>query len=147
MQTGMGFSWVLYTVVASFSLLFSTSGDVFCSKFGGVWETLWIFKVARWTHDRCTKINKSPTVSNGVGASSFEIWTAKFGSVVYCGHPSKFMELHLWRFKLEILQSQLPHRHPKSWHSDADISDMGFFLMLLFLSEKKHPAGYTTLYL
>ena len=37
---------------------------------------LWIFKVARWTHDRRTEINESPTVSNGVGASSFEIWTA-----------------------------------------------------------------------
>ena len=45
------------------------------------------------------------------------------------------MELHLWRFKLKILQSWLP----------ADISDLGFFfLMLLFLSEKKSkPVGYT----
>ena len=34
------------------------------------------FKTARWTCDRCPKINKSPTVSNGVRPSSFEIWTA-----------------------------------------------------------------------
>ena len=40
-------------------------------------------------------------------------------------------------FKLEILQSWLPCRHPKTQHSDADISDLGFILvMLLFLSEK-----------
>ena len=98
---------------------------------------LWIFKVARWTHDRCTKINKSPTVSNGVGASSFEILTAKFGSVAYCGHPNKLMELHLWRFKPEILQNCLPRRHRITRHSDADISDLGFlFFMLLFFSEK-----------
>ena len=63
-------------LVASFSLLFTTSRDVVCSKFGEVWETLWIFKVARWTRDRWPKINKSPTVSNGVRASSFEISTA-----------------------------------------------------------------------
>ena len=41
-----------------------------------VWEMLWIFKVARWTWYRWPKINKRLTVSNGVGASSFEIWTA-----------------------------------------------------------------------
>ena len=60
----------------SFPQQFTTSGDVLCLKFGGVWETLWIFKAATWTRNRCTKINKSPTVSNGVRASSFEIWTA-----------------------------------------------------------------------
>ena len=67
---------ILARLVALFPLLFTTSGDVFCSKFGGVWEALWIFKFVRWTHNRCTKINKGPTVSNGVGALSFEIWTA-----------------------------------------------------------------------
>ena len=66
----------LVLVVALFPLLFITSGDVFCSKFCEVWETLWIFKVVRWMRDRCPLINKSPTVSNGVGASSFVIWTA-----------------------------------------------------------------------
>ena len=62
--------------VASFPPLFTTSGNVFCLKISGVWELLWVFKVVRWTHDRCMKINKSPTVSNGIGALSFEIWTA-----------------------------------------------------------------------
>ena len=38
----------------------------------------------------------------------------RFGSVTYCGHPNKLMKLHLWRFKLDILQSQLPYRHPKT---------------------------------
>ena len=38
---------------------------------------------------------------------------------------------------LEILQSQLPRRHTKTRHSDADISDLGFlFFMLLVFSEK-----------
>ena len=51
--------------------------------FSWVWETLWIFKVARWTRDRCMKIN--PTVSNGVGASSFEIWTANLAQSLTMG--------------------------------------------------------------
>ena len=72
---------------------------------------------------------------------TFLIWdlNCKFGSIAYRGHPNKLMELHLWRFKLEILQSRLPRRHPKIWHWDADISDLCFiflFFMLLFLSEK-----------
>ena len=120
-------------LVVSFLLLFTTSGDVVCSKFGEVWETLWIFKVVRWTCDRWPKINKSPTVSNGIGVSSFEIWTANFGSVTYCGHPNKLTELHLWRFKLEILQSWLPRRPPKTWQSDADISDFGFLFFNAFI--------------
>ena len=69
-------SGILMRFVASFPQLFTTSGDTICLKFGEVWETLWIFKFARWTHDRCPKINKSPTVSNGVRASSFENWTS-----------------------------------------------------------------------
>ena len=73
---------ILTRLVASFPLLFTTSGNVFCSKISGVWETLWIFKVARWTHDRCTKINKTSTVSNGIGASSFEIWTANLAQLL-----------------------------------------------------------------
>ena len=72
-------------LVASFPLLFTTSSDVVCLKFGGVWETLWIFKVARWTCDRCTEINKSPTVSIGVRASSFEIWTANLVQLLTLG--------------------------------------------------------------
>ena len=70
-------------LVASFLLLFTytTSGDVLCSKFGWVWETLCIFKVARWTRNRWMEINKSLTVSNGIGASSFEIWTGNLAQL------------------------------------------------------------------
>ena len=64
---------ILVRLVASFPLLFTTSGDVLCSKFSAVRETLYIFKVARWAHDRCMKINKSPTVRNGIRAPSSEI--------------------------------------------------------------------------
>ena len=38
---------------------------------------------------------------------SFEIWTANL-AVVYPGHPNKLTELHLWRLRLEILQSCYP---------------------------------------
>ena len=96
---------ILVRLVASFPLLFTTSGNVFCSKFSGVWETLWIFKVVRWTRDRCAKINNSPIVSNGVEASSLEIWTANVAQLLTVGNPNKLMEFHLWRSKLEILQS------------------------------------------
>ena len=34
---------------------------------------------------RCPKTNKSPTVSNGVGASSFEIWTANLAQSLTVG--------------------------------------------------------------
>ena len=90
---------------------------------------LWIFKVARWTCDRWPKINKSRTVT--LLAMVLELHPLRFeleiGSVAYHGHSNKLMELHLWRFKLEILQSQLPRRHPKSktQDSDANISDLG----------------------
>ena len=72
-------------LVALFPLLFTTSSDVLCLNFGGVWETLWIFKGARWTHYRCTKINKSPTVSSVIRASSFDIWTAKLAQSLTVG--------------------------------------------------------------
>ena len=119
-------------LVASFLLLFTTSSNVLCSKFSAVWETLWIFKVARWMRNRWPKINKSPTLNNGVGASSFWDLNCNSGSVAYRGHPNKLMKLHLSRFKLEILQSWLPHRPSKTRHSDADISDLGFLSFLCF---------------
>ena len=37
------------------------------------------------THDRCTKISKSPTVSSGIRASSFEIWTANLAQSLTVG--------------------------------------------------------------
>ena len=79
MQIGTGFLWDL------FLLLFTTSCDVLCSKFSWVWVMLWIFKVVRWTRDRCTKINKNLTVSNGVRASSFKIWTANLAQSLTVG--------------------------------------------------------------
>ena len=132
-------------LVVLFPLLFTTSGDVHCLKFDGVWEVLWIFKFARWTRNRYRKINKSPTVSSGIRASSFEILNCKSGSVTYRGHPNKLTELHLWRSKLEISQSWLPHRYPKTWHSDADISDLGLFIFhaFIFAWKKSKPVGYT----
>ena len=115
MQVGTG---------VSFLQLFTTSGDVLCLKFGWVWETLWIFKVARWTCDRCMKINKSPTVSNGVGASAFKIWTVNLAQSLSVG---TIFGVSNWKFC-----SRLPHGYPKTWHSDVDISK---------------PVGYTrTLY-
>ena len=85
-------------LIASFPLLFTTSSDVLCSKFGGVWETLWIFKVARWTHNRCTKINKSltVTVSNGIRASSFEIWTANLAQLLTVGTLTNSQSFIFW---------------------------------------------------
>ena len=46
---------------------------------------MWIFKVVRWSHDRCMKINKSHSVSNGIRASSFEIWTANLAQSLTMG--------------------------------------------------------------
>ena len=91
---------ILMRLVASFPLLFTISGDVLCLKFGGVWEMLWIFKVARWTHDWCTKINKSPTVSSSVRSSSFDILSAKLAWFHSLG-----TQTNPRRFKLEILLS------------------------------------------
>ena len=123
-------------LVALFPLLFTTSSDVLCLNFGGVWETLWIFKGARWTHYRCTKINKSPTVSSVIRASSFDIWTAKLAQSLTMGTLTNSWSFIFgdsnWKFC-----SQLPCRHPKPRHSDEDISELGFFFrMLLFLREK-----------
>ena len=87
-------SGILMRLVASFPQSFTTSGDAICLKFGGVWEMLWIFKVGRWTHNRCMKINKSPTVSNGVGASSFEIWTPNLAQLLTLGTT----QTNLWSF-------------------------------------------------
>ena len=102
-------------LVALFQLLFTTSSDVLRLKFGGVWEMLWIFKVARWTQDRCTKISKKPYCWQW--HQSFILWdfNCKYGSAAYRWQPNKLMKLHLWRFKLEILQSRLPHRCGHFW--------------------------------
>ena len=93
-------------------------------------ERLWIFKVARWTLNKCMKIKKSPTVSNGIGASSFEIWTANLAQSLTMGTLTNSWSFIFgnsnWKFC-----SRLPRRPPKTRHSDADISDLGFFIFHL----------------
>ena len=79
---------------------------------------------------------QKPTVSNGVRASSFEIWTANLAQSLTMGiltNPRSFIfGVSNWKFC-----SRSPRRYPKTWHSDADISDLGFKkIMLLFLREK-----------
>ena len=136
MQIGTGFSWES----ASFPLLFTTSGDVVCSKFGEVWGTLWIFRVARWT-----KINKSPTVSNGVGALSFKIWTANLAQSLTVGtltNSRSFMFGHSnWKF----CKVGYPIGSPKpNIQMQTFLTWDFFFFMLLFFSGKKsNPVGYT----
>ena len=124
----------LARLVASFSLLFTTSSNILCSKFSWVWETLWIFKVVRWTCNRCTKINKSPTVSNGVGASSFVIWTANLAQLLTMGTLTNSQSFIFgdsnWKFcKVGYPAGTQKFRCRLFW--------LGiFFFMLLFLSEK-----------
>ena len=56
-------------------------------------------------------------------------------------YPLRF-ELQTWlRFKLEILQSQLPRRHLKTRHSDVDISDLGLLFLMLLSGKKSKPTG------
>ena len=130
MQTGKGFLqdlWPRFHYCLLLPAMSLVQGSV-------EFERHWIFTVtSRWTYDGCTKMNKSPTVSNGIGASSFEIWTANLAQSLTVGTLTNSR-----RFKLETLQSRLPRRHPKTWHSDVDIADLGFFFffMLSFRSEK-----------
>ena len=121
---------ILVRLVASFLLLFTTSGNVLCLKFGGIWETPWIFKIRRWTHDRCMKINKSPTVTNGVGTSSFEIWTANLAQLLTLGNLTNFGASSV-DIQTGNLQSLLHCRHPKTWHFW-----FGTFLMLYIFEWK-----------
>ena len=120
-----------FVLVALFPQLFTTSGDVLCSKCGGVWETLWIFKVVRWTHKKCMQINKSPTVSNGIRASSFEIWTANLAKLLTVGTLTNSRSFIFgdsnWKF------CKVSLRHPKTWHSGADISDLGLLFLYAFI--------------
>ena len=87
------------------------------------------------TIDAC-KINKSPTVSNGFGASSFEIWTANMAQSLTVGTLANSLSFIFgdsnWKFC-----SQLPCRHPKSWHSDADIADLGENKLCFYFLMKK----------
>ena len=104
---------VLARLAASLPLLFTTSTNVLCSKFSGIWETLWIFKVASWTCDRCTKINKSPTVSSGVRASSFEIWTANLVLLLIVGTLTNSGSFIFGDSNWKVCSRFM---HPKTWH-------------------------------
>ena len=134
-------------LVASFPLLFTTSGDVVCLKFSEVWETLWIFKVVRWTRNRWLKINKSPTVRNGVRVSSFEIWTANLAQSLTVGTLTNTRSFIFGDSNWKFCKLGYPHRHPNTWHSDVDISDLGlsFFLCFYFWVKNQSikPVGYT----
>ena len=136
---------ILTRLVASFLLLFTTSGDVLCLEFSGVWETLWIFKVARWTHDRCTKINKSPPVSNGVWASSFETWTANLAQSLTVGTLTNSQSFIFGGWNWKFCKVGYPVGTPKPdmqiWTFLIWVKKKKF--MLLFLSEKiQKPVGY-----
>ena len=113
-------------LVALFLLLFTTSSDVLCSKFGGVWETVWIVKVARWTCNRCPKINKSPAVSSGVRASSFEIWTANMAQSFTVGTRTNSWSFIFGDSNWKFCLVGYPIGPPKTWHSDVAFSDLGF---------------------
>ena len=123
---------ILARPVALFPLLFTTSGSVLCSEFCEVWETLWIFKVAWGTRDRCPKINKSPTVSFSVGASSFEIWTANLAQSFTVGTLTNSQSFIFgdsnWKFCkvcYPVGPQNLTFRCEHFW--------LGFFFFLMFL--------------
>ena len=109
------------------------------------------FKVARWTHDRWPKINKSLSVSNGVGASSFEIWTANLAQPLTMGTLTNSRSFIFgdsnWKF-CKVGYPVGPHK-PDFQMRTFLTSDFFFFFMLLFFSQKKKKklVGYTrTLY-
>ena len=81
--------------------------------------------------------NKSPTVSNGVRASSFEIWTADLAQLLTMGTLTNSQSFIFGDSNSKFRKVNYP---PKTWNSDVDISDLGFLknknLMLLFFSEK-----------
>ena len=95
-----------------------------------------IFLRKKWTRDRWPKINKSPTVSNGIGASSFEIWTANLAQSLTVGTLTNSRSFIFgdsnWKFC-----SWLPRRPPKTRHSDAVTFDLGFFFLCFYFSVKK----------
>jgi len=106
-----------------------------CLKFGEVWEMLWIFKVARWARNRWPKINKSFTVSNGIGASSFEIWTANLTQSLTVGTLTNSWSFIFGDSNWELC-SWLPRRPPKTrqmWTLWLGISS---FLCFYFLVKK-----------
>ena len=97
---------------------------------------LWIFKVARWTRDRCMKINKSPTVSNGVRASSFEIWTANLDLSLTVGTLTNSRSFIFGDSKWKFCKVGYPVGPQKPDSQMQTFLTWDFFFMLLFFSEK-----------
>ena len=94
-------------------------------------------KITAGTSDRLLKINKSPTVSNGVGVSSFEIWTANLAQSLTVGNLTNSRSFIFGDSNWKFCKVGYPIGPPKTWYSGTDISDLGYlFFMLLFFSEK-----------
>ena len=106
------------------------------------------FKTARWTCDRCPKINKSPTVSNGVRPSSFEIWTANLVQLLTMSTLTNSKSFIFgdsnWKFckvGYPVGPQNLTLRCRHFW--------LGIFYIYAFIFQwkKSKPVGYTrTLY-
>ena len=98
---------------------------------------LWIFKVAGWTRDRWPKINKSPTFSNGVGTSSFDIWTANLAQSLTVGTLTNSQSFFIGNSNWKFCRVGYPVGPPKP---DIQMQTfrlrISFFFMLLYFSEK-----------
>ena len=114
----------------------------FVQSMGEFWETLWIFKAARWMRNRWQKIN-SPTVSNGVGASSFKIWTANLSPLLTVGTLTNSWSFIFGNSNWKCC-SQLPRRPPKNLTFRCGNFWLGiFFNAFIFLMKKSKPVRYT----
>ena len=134
-------------LVALLLLLFTTSGNVLCLKFDGVWETLWIFLSFALVTQKMHENKQKPycySVSSGVGASSFEIWTANLAQSLTLGTLTNSQSFIFgnsnWKFcKVSHPVGTLtPHIQLGSFL----IWDF-FFLCFYFWVKKSKPVGYT----
>ena len=109
---------------------------------------LWIFKVARWTHDRCMKINKSPTVSKGIRASSFEIWTANLAQLLTAGTLTNSWSFVFGDSNWKFCKVSYPVGTPKpNIQMQTYLTWDFFFYAFIFEWKKSKPVGCTrTLY-
>ena len=127
-------------LVALFPLSFTTSSDVFCLKFGRVWEMLWIFSCEMDMWQMC-KTKQKPyfySVSNGVGASSLWDWTANLVQLLTVGtltnshcHRASSLEIQIGNFAKLVTPrapKNLTFRYRQFW--------LGIFLKLLFFMKK-----------
>ena len=90
------------------------------------------FSVMRWTHGSCMKINKSPTVSNGVGASSFEIWTANLAQSLTMGTLTNSKSFIFGDSNLKVI-------YPVGIQMQTFLTlDILKKIMLLFFSDKNY---------